>query len=140
MRKMLLASLLLLPGQAHAGPPEGVPGRMAFDEVASWVRRYDRETDWSKRLWLLANPPRDPDARVGAVYRAAARQAPSKSDSEEAACLLAEHYLGVKAPTDLKSEDARMRHRLRLLVVGADWIHEQEAAEERHRRAKQPPQ
>jgi len=42
MRKLLLASLLLLPGQALAGPPEGVSGRMALapDEVADGLRKY----------------------------------------------------------------------------------------------------
>jgi hypothetical protein len=33
MRKLLLASLLLLPGQALAGPPEGVSGKMVEDET-----------------------------------------------------------------------------------------------------------
>jgi hypothetical protein len=34
MRKLLASLLLLLPGQALAGPPERVSGRMVVDEVS----------------------------------------------------------------------------------------------------------
>jgi hypothetical protein len=58
----LAALALLLPAPAVAGPPEGVSGRMVFDEVTDALRRYHRETDDDKRIaWLerLA-PARDP--------------------------------------------------------------------------------
>jgi hypothetical protein len=41
----------LAPGNALAGPPEGVSGKMEFvDEVAAGLRAYGRETDELKRL------------------------------------------------------------------------------------------
>lgn len=54
--------LLALPGNAVAGPPEGVSGRMVFDEVADGLRKYRKEKDPEKRIgWLekLA-PTKDP--------------------------------------------------------------------------------
>ena len=36
----VLAVALSLPGKAVAGPPEGVSGKMVFDEVAEGLRRY----------------------------------------------------------------------------------------------------
>ena len=58
----LAALALLMPPPAVGRPPEGVSGRMVFDQVADALRRYQRETDDDKRIaWLerLA-PARDP--------------------------------------------------------------------------------
>jgi hypothetical protein len=66
MRKMLLAVFLLLPAPVFAGPPEGVSGKMVFDEVAYGLQRYQQETDTNKRIrWLekLA-PTHDPRVAV----------------------------------------------------------------------------
>ncbi len=64
---LMLATLALLsPGRAVAGPPEGVSGKMTFDEVADALRKYRKETDEGKRmgwLWKLA-PTRDPRVAV----------------------------------------------------------------------------
>ena len=68
MRRAILVgglTLVLLtapPGNVFAGPPEGVSGRMAFDEVSERLRQYRQETDEGRRIaWLrrLA-PSRDP--------------------------------------------------------------------------------
>ena len=68
MRKMLLALLLLLPGQALAGPAEGVSGRMVFDdEVAAGLRKYREERDEEKRAALLHDLARTRDPRVALV-------------------------------------------------------------------------
>ena len=64
MRKLLLASLLLLSGQALAGPPGGVSGRMTFDEVADGLRKYRKETDEETRLQWLEELGRHQDVRV----------------------------------------------------------------------------
>jgi hypothetical protein len=63
---VLLAALALLsPGEAFAGPPEEVSGRMAFDEVADGLRKYRREADSKKRIeWLRKLAPTH-DPRVG---------------------------------------------------------------------------
>jgi hypothetical protein len=64
---LLLAVLALaLPGKAVAGPPEGISGRMVFDEVGDWLKKYQKENDEGKRVkWLrrLA-PTRDPRVAV----------------------------------------------------------------------------
>jgi hypothetical protein len=41
---------LVLPGQAVAGPPEGMSGKMVFDEVADGLRKYRKEEDEEKRM------------------------------------------------------------------------------------------
>jgi len=63
----LLALLLPMPPlPAIAGPPEGVSGRMALDEVADGLRRYrvaptpEAKVAWLKRL----APSRDPRVAV----------------------------------------------------------------------------
>jgi hypothetical protein len=65
-RLVALALLAVLGSSAAAGPPEGVSGRMAFDDVADGLRKYRKENDDDKRLaWLkkLA-PARDPRVAV----------------------------------------------------------------------------
>ena len=52
----------LVPGNAVAGPPEGVSGRMAFDEVVDGLRKYQKEKDDDKRIRRLEalGPTRHP--------------------------------------------------------------------------------
>ena len=76
MRRLLIALLLLLPGQALAGPPEGVSGRMAFDAVADGLRKYAKETDPEMRAGRLAALAPSQDPRV-AVALGEAMQDPS---------------------------------------------------------------
>ena len=64
---MLLALLTLpLPDMAVAGPPEKVPGAMAFDGVGPGLDRYGKEKDPEKRLKMLEKlaPTRDPRVAV----------------------------------------------------------------------------
>jgi hypothetical protein len=50
-KKLTLAvPSLLSPRIAFAGPPEGVSGRMVFDEVADGLRRCHAEKDAEKQL------------------------------------------------------------------------------------------
>jgi hypothetical protein len=93
MRKLLLASLLLLPGQVLAGPPEGVSGRMAFDEVADGLRYYRKEQDPKKCinwLWRLA-PTRDP--RVAVALWDAACSGDDEQRQAAAGHLLCKYFL-----------------------------------------------
>jgi hypothetical protein len=52
------------PHQAVAGPPEGVPGKMAFDEVADGLRRYRAEKDRGRRVTWLWRLGKCSDLRV----------------------------------------------------------------------------
>jgi hypothetical protein len=52
-----------LPGQALAGPPEGVSGRMVLDEVAIWVGQY-RKADDDVRMAMLKKLRRANDPRI----------------------------------------------------------------------------
>jgi hypothetical protein len=65
MRKMLLAFLLLIPGQSVAGPPEEASGKMVLDDVAAGLRRYRREPDVRTRITLLKRLAATHDPRVG---------------------------------------------------------------------------
>ena len=63
---LLTVLALTLPGEAIAGPPEGVSGKMVLDEVAEGLRRFRRDEDWIKRLRLLERlaPTQDPRVAV----------------------------------------------------------------------------
>jgi hypothetical protein len=60
---------LLSPGMAVAGPPEGVSGKMVYDEVADGLRKYRKEKDCQKRLqWMVKlAPTRDPRVAIALV-------------------------------------------------------------------------
>jgi hypothetical protein len=82
---------LLAPWPAVAGPPEGVSGRMAFDEVAEGLRKYGKETDREKRIrWLRKLAPTG-DVRV-AVALGDAWGDTDGGLGTIAQNLLAEHY------------------------------------------------
>jgi hypothetical protein len=60
---------LVLPGQAVAGPPERVSGKMVLDEVVDGLRRYRRAKDADARIKLVEKliklaPTRDPRVAV----------------------------------------------------------------------------
>ena len=86
----LLALLAFVPPTV-AGPPEGVSGRMAFDEVAEALRKYGKETDREKRIrWLRKLAPTG-DVRV-AVALGDAWGDTDGGLGTIAQNLLAEHY------------------------------------------------
>jgi hypothetical protein len=58
---------LLSPGKAVAGPPEGVSGKMVFDEVADGLRKYRKETDPEKRFRRLDQLTKTHDPRVDII-------------------------------------------------------------------------
>jgi hypothetical protein len=93
VRKLLVASLLLLPGQALAGPPEGVSGRMV-EEVAEGLKRYRKETDEWERLTCLRKLVPTHDPRV-AILLYQIRESPSESGAmqQAASMALALHFL-----------------------------------------------
>ena len=99
MLKMLVAFLLLFPGQSLAGPPEGPSGRMVLDEVADGLQRYRQETDPQKRRrWLRGLAPTK-DPRVAVVLG----EALSDADPDYlAASLLCQYYLPDYKPTSPK--------------------------------------
>jgi hypothetical protein len=63
---VLVVLALMPPERVFAGPPEGVSGKMVFDEVADGLRRYRREMDARRRSELLSRlaPSRDPRVAV----------------------------------------------------------------------------
>jgi hypothetical protein len=61
---LIVALTVLMPRKAVAGPPEGVSGRMVFDEVADGLRRCRKEKDLTKRLGLLKKLALTHDPRV----------------------------------------------------------------------------
>src|SRR5690348_6758493 len=66
-RKLLAVFVLLaaLAVSASAGPPEGVSGKVVFDQVADGLRKYRAEKDKGRRLdWLKRLAPTH-DPRVG---------------------------------------------------------------------------
>jgi hypothetical protein len=139
MRKLLLALLLLLllPGQALAGPPEGVSGRMVLDEVADGLRCYRKETDPERRIaWLKRLAPYD-DPRVVVALIDALGASSDDAISRESLCLLGKYVLGMRVTTGAESPDERKR---RLKEIGRalmDWLEENLA--DLRRRAKELP-
>ena len=93
----LLAVLALtLPGKAVAGPPEGVSGKMVFDEVANALRKYRKETDHDRRVrWLRKLAPMC-DVRVALALGDAWGDSDG-SVGTVAQALLAEYYCAAPA-------------------------------------------
>ena len=67
LRSVFAVSMLALtlPGEAVAGPPEGVSGKMVFDEVEDGLRKYRKEKDPDQRIERLRRLSRTRDPRVG---------------------------------------------------------------------------
>jgi hypothetical protein len=115
----LLALLVMAP--AAAGPPEGVSGRMAFDEVADGLRRYRLETDSARRrAWLRRLAPAQ-DARVAVALGDALADA---DPHYLAAWLLCEYYV-----PDAKPAFPELAH-----LPAAEWWEQNEP--DLRRRAK----
>jgi hypothetical protein len=64
---LLAVTALVMPGWAVAGPPEGVSGKMAFDEVAEGLRKYRAEKTPGKRIRWLEKLAASRDPRVAVV-------------------------------------------------------------------------
>jgi hypothetical protein len=60
----LLPLVVVVPWPAVAGPPEGVSGRMVFDEVADGLRKCREEKDPEKRIRWLEKLATTGDPRV----------------------------------------------------------------------------
>ena len=85
-------ALLAAVPPAAAGPPEGVSGRMAFDEVADGLRKYHKETDPEKRLAWLQTLGATGDPRVALALVDAADNRNGDDLDCEAADILWWHY------------------------------------------------
>jgi hypothetical protein len=130
-----LLAVLLVPATGRpvrAGPPEGVSGAMALDEVADGLRKYRREKDRARRAALLTRLAATRDPRVALVLGEALDRAAGARDFdnlEVPIILLATHYVPKKAalagsisPIDghdvvkwWKANEADLRRRAKLL-------------------------
>jgi hypothetical protein len=61
---LALARLAVLALMPAAGPPEGMSGRMALDEVADGLRKYQKEKDAKRRRAWLERLAQTRDVRV----------------------------------------------------------------------------
>jgi hypothetical protein len=134
---LLTLAPLLVPGQTVAGPPEGVSGRMVFDEVGVGLDRYGREKDPAKRLaWLKRLAPTK-DPRVAVALWDAQFTFGDELPSDEERCrndvcdLLCQHFV----------RSTRFHHRdasgSELFEVGKWW--EANEADLRRRAKELPP-
>ena len=97
MRKILLALLLLLPGQVIAGPPEGASGGMVLepDPIADGLTAYAKMKDPERRIARLERLARSCDPRV-AVVLAGLVEGPENDIGERAGFALLWHYSDVE--------------------------------------------
>jgi hypothetical protein len=119
MTRTLLLLVLLGPAPALAGPPERPSARMARDEVADALRRYQRESDPTRRralLWQLA-PVRDPRVALALGEVLASSDLPYPEISLLARFHLPEHKRGsTDAVWDWwRENEAELRRRAREL-------------------------
>ena len=122
----VLAIGLSVPGTALGGPPEGVSGKMVFDEVANALRKYRKETDHDRRVrWLRKLAPMC-DVRVALALGDAWGDSDG-SVGTVAQALLAEYYCEPR-PNEIASAWGPV----------TDWWKKNEA--DLRRRAKQLPQ
>ena len=82
----------LASGNAFAGPPDGVSGKMEFDRVAEGLRKYHKETDPEKRLAWLQTLGATGDPRVALALVDAANNQNGDDLDCEAADILWWHY------------------------------------------------
>jgi hypothetical protein len=142
----LLAVLAVLPpGEAVAGPPEVVSGKMVLDEVADGLRRYRRVKDEGKRVECLEKLALSRDVRVAVAlgeYLDGERDKPDylEGDSRERCSLVARllylHYTDRKDVDPEKKLSDFFRRDLEE-ATGHFWWRENEA--DLRRRAKQLP-
>jgi hypothetical protein len=88
---LLAAMALLATGSVVAGPPEGVSGKMALDNVEDGLRRYRQEKDNEKRYRLLERLALTRDPRVALALGELLRCA-DEDDRFVAATLLIGNY------------------------------------------------
>jgi hypothetical protein len=88
----LMLLVLVLPGRAVAGPPEGVSGKMVLDGVADGLRRYQKETDPEKRMGWLRRLAPNRDPRVTVALGEAMKPARGKL-AIAAGCLMWRHHM-----------------------------------------------
>jgi hypothetical protein len=92
---VLLAALVLLPpGTALAGPPEGASGKMVLDEVADGLRKYRNATEPQSRLRWLGKLALTRDPRVAILLHNVTNDAAETERMQiEATFLLARHFI-----------------------------------------------
>jgi hypothetical protein len=129
MSRMFAALMLLslaLPSRTVAGPPEGVSGKMTFDNVADGLRKYHKEKDDGKRLaWLRRLGPTR-DLRVAVALGDAFEEGPLDF-TKTAAVQLFRHYLPAPVETEFLDQ------------INAAYFWWQEHKADLRRRAKQLP-
>jgi hypothetical protein len=104
---LMLALLAgLAPGNALAGPPDGVSGKMEFDRVAEGLRKYRKEKDTADRLLLLMRLAKTEDPRV-AVALGEALVHEEGLVADMAASLLLRHYAHDDPPDGTDSKTRR---------------------------------
>ncbi|HEX5272809.1 MAG TPA: hypothetical protein VFW33_20065 [Gemmataceae bacterium] len=118
---LLLVPALLVAGEAFAGPPQGVSGKMVRDEVVEWCRRYLKEWRDEKRTACLRKlrPTRDPRVAVELwkTWEEGSRGVKDGVDFSQAALLarslLSRWYVPANEPVDRwwKASEADLRRR-----------------------------
>ena len=122
---MLLA--LLLPGNAVAGPPQGLSGKMVLDEVADGLQRYRIAKDTGARMRWLKMLATTHDARIAIALGNALDDAEPAMRAMAARALL-RYWMSYSVPGNDEQK-----------VKGAmKWWQKNEA--EMRRRAKELPQ
>ena len=96
---------MVVPWAAVAGPPEGVSGRMAFDQVADGLRLNATTKDPDERMALLERLVESRDPRV-AVALANVLSDPGDGYATTAGCLLLWTYGGHVPVLGRAREDA----------------------------------
>jgi hypothetical protein len=107
---MLAAALLalVLLGRAGAGPPEGMSGKMVFDQAADGLQKYRKETETERRIGRLLLLHKVDDVRV-AVALGEALSEPELYPY--AACLLVKYGARYDARGWWKENEAGLRRR-----------------------------
>jgi hypothetical protein len=85
---------LLMPGKAIARPPEGVSGKMVFDEFADRLRKFRKEKEPERRIRWLEKLAVTRDPRVAiALHKVANDAAETESPQIEALFSLSRHFI-----------------------------------------------
>jgi hypothetical protein len=111
MLRVSLALLLLLVAApvAPAGPPEAASGGMVLDQAADGLRRYQRETDPTRRARWLRRLASTHDPRVALALAQALTDGSAEVRSAGAAGLLGHFAELVTEPSPLLDDEQEGR-------------------------------